>query len=32
MIGVVGLILDLIVRQFERLEGVRWGYASSSEG
>jgi NitT/TauT family transport system permease protein len=27
-IGVIGLVLDLIVRQFERLEGVRWGYAS----
>jgi NitT/TauT family transport system permease protein len=28
IIGVIGLVLDLLVRQFERLDEVRWGYAS----
>jgi NitT/TauT family transport system permease protein len=28
VIGVIGLILDLMVRQFERLDELRWGYAS----
>jgi NitT/TauT family transport system permease protein len=28
IIGVIGLVLDLLVRQFERLDELRWGYAS----
>jgi NitT/TauT family transport system permease protein len=28
IIGVIGLVLDLMVRQFERLDELRWGYAS----
>lgn len=28
IIGVIGLVLDLLVRQFERLDEVRWGYAA----
>jgi len=28
IIGVIGLVLDFLVRQFERLDEVRWGYAS----
>jgi NitT/TauT family transport system permease protein len=28
MIGLIGLALDLIVRQLERFDEVRWGYAS----
>lgn len=28
MIGVIGLILDLLVRRLERFEEVRWGYAN----
>jgi len=28
MIGLIGLVLDLIVRQLEKFDEVRWGYAS----
>ncbi len=28
MIGLIGLILDLLVRQLERFDEVRWGYAN----
>jgi NitT/TauT family transport system permease protein len=28
MIGLIGLVLDLLVRQLERFDEVRWGYAS----
>lgn len=28
MIGVIGLVLDLLIRQLERLESVRWGYSA----
>ncbi len=28
MIGVIGLILDLLVRQLEKFDEVRWGYAN----
>jgi len=28
MIGIIGLILDLLVRQLEKFDEVRWGYAS----
>jgi NitT/TauT family transport system permease protein len=28
MIGVIGLILDLLVRQMEKFDEVRWGYAN----
>lgn len=28
VIGIIGFLLDLLVRQFERLDEVRWGYAS----
>lgn len=28
MIGVIGLVLDLLVRRLERFDEVRWGYAS----
>ena len=27
LIGVIGLVLDRMIRQLERLESVRWGYA-----
>jgi len=27
MIGLIGLILDILVRQLEKLDAVRWGYA-----
>lgn len=27
MIGLIGLVLDLIVRQFEKFDEVRWGYS-----
>jgi NitT/TauT family transport system permease protein len=27
LIGVIGVVLDLLMRNFERLPGVRWGYA-----
>ena len=27
MIGLIGLVLDLLVRQIEKLDEVRWGYA-----
>jgi NitT/TauT family transport system permease protein len=27
IIGIIGLILDLLVRQVERLDEVKWGYA-----
>jgi len=30
IIGLIGLSLDLFVRQFERLDEVSWGYASKS--
>ena len=28
MIGVIGLVLDLLVRQLEKFDEVRWGYAN----
>ena len=28
MIGLIGLVLDLLVRQLERFDEVRWGYAN----
>ncbi|MDQ6624885.1 MAG: ABC transporter permease [Verrucomicrobiota bacterium] len=28
MIGLIGLVLDLLVRQLEKFDEVRWGYAS----
>ena len=28
LIGLIGLVLDLLVRQLERFDEVRWGYAS----
>jgi NitT/TauT family transport system permease protein len=28
LIGIIGVLLDLAMRRLERLEGVRWGYAS----
>ena len=28
LIGVVGVVLDFLMRQLEKLPGVRWGYAS----
>jgi NitT/TauT family transport system permease protein len=28
LIGVIGVVLDLLMRQLEKLPGVRWGYAS----
>lgn len=28
MIGVIGLLLDRLIRQLERLDSVKWGYAS----
>ena len=28
LIGAIGVVLDLLMRRFERLPGVRWGYAS----
>ena len=28
IIGVIGLLLDLLVRQLEQFDEVRWGYAS----
>jgi NitT/TauT family transport system permease protein len=28
MIGLIGLILDLLVRRLERFDEVRWGYAN----
>lgn len=31
MIGVIGLILDTLMRQLERLRAVRWGYAQGEE-
>ena len=27
MIGVIGLLLDLVVRQLEKFDEIRWGYA-----
>lgn len=27
MIGVIGLLLDLLIRQLERLDSVKWGYS-----
>jgi NitT/TauT family transport system permease protein len=27
MIGLIGLVLDLLVRQLEKFDEVRWGYA-----
>jgi len=29
MIGVIGLILDILVRQLEKFDEVRWGYANN---
>jgi NitT/TauT family transport system permease protein len=29
MIGLIGLVLDLLVRQLEKFDEVRWGYANS---
>jgi NitT/TauT family transport system permease protein len=26
MIGFIGLVLDFLVRQLEKLDAVRWGY------
>lgn len=31
MIGVIGLLLDLLMRKLETLPSVRWGYASEEE-
>jgi NitT/TauT family transport system permease protein len=28
MIGLIGLVLDLLVRQLERFDEVRWGYGT----
>jgi NitT/TauT family transport system permease protein len=28
MIGLIGLLLDLVIRRLERFDEVRWGYAS----
>src|SRR6476661_168118 len=28
MIGLIGLVLDLVVRRLEKLDAVRWGYAN----
>jgi NitT/TauT family transport system permease protein len=28
IIGLIGLVLDLLVRQLERFDEVRWGYAA----
>jgi len=28
LIGLVGIVLDLLMRRLERLDSVRWGYAS----
>ena len=28
MIGLIGLVLDLLVRQIEKFDEVRWGYAN----
>jgi NitT/TauT family transport system permease protein len=30
MIGLIGLILDLLVRSLERFEEVKWGYSRRS--
>jgi NitT/TauT family transport system permease protein len=32
IIGVIGMLLDLFIRQVERLDEVRWGYASKGAG
>ena len=29
LIGLIGLVLDLLVRQLERFDEVRWGYGNS---
>ena len=29
MIGLIGLVLDLLVRQLEKFDEVRWGYGQS---
>jgi NitT/TauT family transport system permease protein len=28
LIGVIGLVLDLFIRQLEKFDQVRWGYGS----
>jgi NitT/TauT family transport system permease protein len=28
LIGAIGVVLDLLMRRMERLDSVRWGYAS----
>jgi hypothetical protein len=28
LIGAIGVVLDLLMRRLERLDSVRWGYAS----
>ena len=28
MIGIIGLLLDLLVRRLEKFDEVRWGYAN----
>lgn len=32
MIGLIGLVLDLLVRQLEKFDEVRWGYANRERG
>jgi NitT/TauT family transport system permease protein len=32
IIGVIGFLLDVLVRQVERLDALRWGYASRTSG
>jgi NitT/TauT family transport system permease protein len=32
LIGLIGLVLDLFVRQVERLDEIRWGYAARAGG
>ena len=31
MIGLIGLVLDLLVRRLENFDEVRWGYANRRE-
>jgi len=28
MIGLIGLVLDLVIRRLERFDEVRWGYSN----
>jgi NitT/TauT family transport system permease protein len=30
MIGLIGLILDLLIRRLERFEEVKWGYSGGN--